>query len=255
MLYYEQMGEKAPTLVFLHGYFESMKIWYDLADELAKNHRVILIDLPGHGQSPNLSPINTMDMMGEEVIKILNEIGVEHFSLCGHSMGGYVSLALVEKYPERVDSLVLLNSTTLPDSEAKKEQRLKAVDTAAQYFDALINLSIPNLFAKDRLEELRDEIDFVKSIAKKTSVAGVQGALRGMRLRPDRTFVLAEFSKPQLIILGSQDEAVDPEELKKVIPNQPNTEVLELNTGHMSYLEAYPEVLAALMAFYQKVYP
>lgn len=254
MLYYEQFGEKSPTLIFLHGYFENLKIWYDLTDELSKIYRIVLIDLPGHGQSQNLSTTNTMDMMAEKVIEVIDHLDIDQFSVCGHSMGGYISLALAEKYPDRIESLVLMNSTTLPDNDEKKAQRLKAVDSAQKYFDTLVNMSIPNLFAKDQLENLRDEIDFVKTIAKETSVEGVQAALRGMRLRPDRTTILNQFSKPKFIILGSQDEAVNPTEFLSVIQKDDQTKILELNMGHMAYLEAYDEVLEGLNDFFGEVY-
>ena len=253
MLHYQSIGKSNQTLVFLHGYLENLKIWFDLSDEISKNYQVVLIDLPGHGKSENLSETNTMEMMADKVIEVLDFLKIKNFSLCGHSMGGYVTLALAEKYAERIDGFILMNSTTLEDSEAKKAQRLKAVDTANKNLPLLINMNIPGLFAKSHLDQMKNEIEFVKNIALETPIKGVQAALRGMRLRENKNYLLNEFEKPILIIVGLQDETVNPKEFLEIIPNKDNIQILQLNVGHMAYLEDYKATLKSLENFLTKV--
>lgn len=240
MLYYEVKGEGAP-LVLLHGYLENLKMWNHPGNKLSESYKIITIDLPGHGKSKVYGETHTMEFMAEKVKEVLDVLNIHKTAMVGHSMGGYVTLAFVEKYPELIDKFILLNSGSLPDSEEKKQQRLKAVQTAQENLDTLIKVSIPSLFAEKNLEELKSEIDFAKQLAKETVLGGVTAALKGMRLRPDRTRILQETKNQVGILIGKYDQAVNPEELKKVIPERPNIEVIEFETGHMAHLEA-PEL-------------
>lgn len=248
MLYYEVKGYGNPV-VLLHGYLENSKMWKYMVDELSTSYKVILLDLPGHGQSPNFDEVHTMEQMAREVKETLNFLGVSTASFVGHSMGGYVTLAYAELFPDAVSGFILMNSTTFPDAPDKKEQRLKAVETAEKNLDTLIKMSIPSLFAEKNLENLKPQIEFAKELARETSLQGVTAALKGMRLRTDRRFLLEEFPGKIGIIMGKYDKAVNPDELKKIIPNKENIEVLELETGHMAHLEASKETLNFIKKF------
>lgn len=250
MLNYEVKGYGNPV-VLLHGYLENRKMWKSMVDELSASHKIILLDLPGHGESPNFDEEHTMEQMAREVKETLNFLGVSTAVFVGHSMGGYVTLAYAELFPDAVSGFILMNSTTFPDTPDKKEQRLKAVDTAEKNLDTLIKMSIPSLFAEKNLENLKPEIELAKALARETSLQGVTAALKGMRLRTDRNFLLEEFPGKIGIIIGKYDKAVNPEELKEIIPNKENIEVLELETGHMAHLEAPQETLNFIRKFLQ----
>ncbi len=250
MLNYEVKGYGNPV-VLLHGYLENRKMWKSMVDELSASHKIILLDLPGHGESPNFDEEHTMEQMAREVKETLNFLGVSTAVFVGHSMGGYVTLAYAELFPDAVSGFILMNSTTFPDTPDKKEQRLKAVDTAEKNLDTLIKMSIPSLFAEKNLEKLKPEIELAKALARETSLQGVSAALKGMRLRTDRSFLLEEFPGKIGIIMGKYDKAVNPEELKEIIPNKENIEVLELETGHMAHLEAPQETLNFIRKFLQ----
>src|SRR5690606_2240115 len=184
-----------------------------------------------------------------KVRETLAFLKISNADFIGHSMGGYVTLAYVEKFPVDVNSFALMNSSSLPDTDEKKEQRLKAVVTAEKNLDTLIKMSVPSLFAEQNLEDLKQEIAFTKELARETSLQGVTSALKGMRLRPDRTQILNDFRGKIGIIIGKYDKAVNPEELKKIIPPRENISVLELETGHMSHLEAPEETLGFIEGF------
>jgi 2-succinyl-6-hydroxy-2,4-cyclohexadiene-1-carboxylate synthase len=253
MLNFEVKGT-GKSLVFIHGYLENLKMWKDLAQVLSKHYQIILLDLPGHGDSQVYDEVHTMELMAGKVKETLNYLEVSEALFIGHSMGGYVILALAELYPSLVKSFVLLNSTSFPDSEEKKAQRLKAVETAQKNLDTLIKMSIPTLFAEENLNNLKAEIEFTKELARETPLEGVTAALKGMRLRPDRGFVLDNFEGEIGILIGKQDKAINPTELLKSIPPKENINVLELNTGHMAHLEAPTETLEFIQKMAEKVY-
>lgn len=245
MLYYKFFG-KGKTLVFLHGFLESSKIWNELVINLKNNYQIVVIDLPGHGKSENLQEVNTIDYMAESVISVLDELKIDSVTIIGHSMGGYVACAIADLYPKRLNNIVLVNSSTLPDDEAKKAQRLKACDTAKKNFKGLVNLSISSLFAKHHREKFKEEIEFIKSIALETSVDGVCAALLGMRERQDRSSILYDFKGGIHAIVGTNDETVNPELFLTLVPDLPNVHVYKFDGGHMAYIEHFNEVLEIL---------
>ena len=100
MLNFERTGNGKEVLVLLHGFMENISIWSDMEPHLSKNFSLLKIDLPGHGQSDIIAEVQTMELMAEEVKKVLDDQKLEKVHLLGHSMGGYISLGFAEKYPE-----------------------------------------------------------------------------------------------------------------------------------------------------------
>lgn len=251
MLNFKIRGEGNP-IVFIHGYLESSKMWENYADELAKEYKVVTIDLPGHGASGVYSDVHTMELVAEKIDEVLEKLKISEVLAIGHSMGGYVTLALADLYPSRVKAFVLMNSSSLADTEEKKEIRLRAVELADKNMPTLVKMSIPLLFNESKLNELKVEREFAKEMALSTDIEGVKAALKGMRLRKDRTHILNEFNGEIGIILGEFDRTVIPGPFKKVIPNRKNIEILELETGHMAYLEATEDTLDYIRKFAKK---
>ena len=169
-------------------------------------------------------------------------------------MGGYVALAIADLFPQRLDALVLMNSTTFADNVEKKLQRIKAKKTVEKNLKTLINLSIPNLFYQQKNEEKQAAIEVLKEIAYETSVEGAQYALDAMRLRPDRHKTLLQFPKPSLVIVGKYDQTVNPRELLACLENHPTVTTKTLSTGHVSHYENYNEVLKIAWQFLRAVY-
>ena len=245
MLYFEVEG-KGKSFVFLHGFLESHLIWNNLRKNLEKDAQIVTIDLPGHGNSAVMDETATMETMADAVIEVLDELNIAQATFIGHSMGGYVTCALADLYPERVENIVLINSSTLPDDDAKKNQRLRACETAKKNFNALVSFSMPTLFAAHHRDQFKEELKFVKEIALKTPIEGVCAALKGMRERPDRSSILYDFKGGIYIIVGLNDETVNPELFLTLIPELPNIHLYQYNGGHMAFIEHYAEVLSIL---------
>ena len=121
-----QRGDKC--VVLLHGYLESMLVWDEFVALLKESVRVVTIDLPGHGVSMVTSEVHTMEYLAECVALAMEALGIERYSVVGHSMGGYVALAMVEKYASRLESIVLLSSTTSADSQEKCDRRRREIE-------------------------------------------------------------------------------------------------------------------------------
>lgn len=146
--------------VLLHGYLESMLVWDDFVPYLYKQVRVITLDLPGHGISVVKGPVHTMEYLADVVKDTLDALGIARCTLVGHSMGGYVALAFCEKYPERLDGVVLLSSTPDADTDEKKENRLREIKLVeAGKKDALARVAPEAGFAPENRPRMRDEIE------------------------------------------------------------------------------------------------
>lgn len=253
MLNYKIIGDGNP-IVLLHGYLENMKMWEDYAEELSKDYQVIIVDLPGHGESETFDEIHTMELLAGQVNQTLGFLGISEALIVGHSMGGYVTLALADFYFERVKGFILMNSSSLADTEEKKDLRQRTLGMVDESQETIVKMSIPRLFNEKNLDRLKEEREFAKKMALETPLKGVKSAIRGMKARPDRTYVLDEFRGEIGIILGKFDRAIPPEEFKKVIPKKDNISVLELDTGHMAYLEAPKETLEFIHGMARKVF-
>jgi pimeloyl-ACP methyl ester carboxylesterase len=246
-IYFETYG-KGPAIVLLHGFLENSSMWKDLIPELSKQNKVIAIDLLGHGNSDCLGYVHSMELFAETVYAVLKQLKIRKCSLVGHSLGGYVALALAEKHPEKVKGLCLMNSTSNEDSEERKDIRTRANKMAQTNLKNMIQLSISNLFYHENLLKFTSEIDFLKQEALKTSLQGYLAAQEGMKIRPNRNHILTNATFKKLLIIGEKDPVIDVnislEEAQKT-----NSEYVILDGGHMSYVENTKQLLDALQSF------
>ncbi len=147
-IYYETFG-KGPAIVLLHGFLESSTMWKPLIPQLSKNNLVVTIDFPGHGKSGVISEIHSMELMAEVVDEIIQQLQISTATFIGHSMGGYVALAYTELFSEKVEKLILLNSTPVSDSEERKENRDRALKVIDKNPQAYISMAIGNLVCRN----------------------------------------------------------------------------------------------------------
>lgn len=240
------------VIVLLHGFLENSNMWQFLQPELTKHYRVVCIDLLGHGKSESVGYVHTMEEMADAVFEVLQHLNINEATFIGHSMGGYVSLAFVDLYPEYIKGLVLLNSTSFADSDERKANRDRAIKAVKHNYKAAISMSIANLFSEENREKLLEEINWAKEEALKTPLQGIIAAQEGMKLRKDRERLLHNTSFSKLLILGQKDPVLNYEENVKQI-NNTKVELETLADGHMSHLENKKELEVILLNFLQSI--
>ncbi|MBZ9652885.1 alpha/beta fold hydrolase [Psychroflexus montanilacus] len=239
-IHFISLGEGEPVIL-LHGFLENSSMWTRLQEELSKTHKVYALDLPGHGETEAIGYIHTMEDYAALVLAFAEDQKLETFSLVGHSMGGYVALALAELASDKIKKLILLNSSSLADSEVKQKERNRAIGMIQKYPEAFIRMAVKHLFLPKDQKRLSAEIDTAILEAKKCSQQGIINTLNGMRERKDRTKVLTNISSKSLIILGKEDKVIDFEKTK-AIAEEAGIELEILPGGHMSYIE-HPDLL------------
>lgn len=209
---YEVEGTGNPVML-LHGFAEDGRIWNYQVENLKKNYRLIIPDLPGSGKSEMLEgEVSLTDYA--EAIKVIadEEIYLENETqliMIGHSMGGYITLAFAERYPELLTGVGLFHSSVFADDEQKKETRRKGIDFIKKNGPELfLKNTTPNLFSEQTKAEVPELIEKLIALSKNFSGESLIQYYEAMINRPDRSVIVKSFKKPVLVIAGMYDNAV-----------------------------------------------
>ena len=240
MLHYRFFGE-GETLVFLHGFLESSTMWsYLPLNEL--NAHCVLVDLPGHGQSPLTDSVEipSIRFMALQVLEILKELNITQFTLVGHSLGAYVGLELCQLTP--CQKLIFLNSNCWSDDEQKRRDRLRVADLVYSSKKQFIREAIPGLFG--RPNDFQAEIKQLIAEANHMNADAIAYAALAMRERTDYTEEVLANPKKYVFIHGELDTLVSSEQMRSRLSS---IRVYFLpNAGHMSHMESSEEVFELL---------
>ena len=219
-------------------------MWKAMLPQLTKTHRVVCIDLPGHGKSDCIGYVHTMDEMAEVVREVMRQLKLRRVTLIGHSMGGYVGLAFAEHYPDELKALVLYQSTARADEPARKKDRDRTIELVKHRASAFVRKSIPLLFRPVNRKRYKEEVNTIKELALQTPVQGIIAALAGMRDRPNRELLLKFPPYPIHIVAGDKDPRIPIQESRELAAISEHVSLHEIKgCGHMSYVEAPDETL------------
>ncbi len=207
-LQYEMTGSGMPVML-VHGFTEDRRIWNEVLAGMKDKYQWILPDLPGSGDYLFNGSVSRIQDFADALFTIVENEKIRELVMIGHSMGGYISLAFAEKYPERVRGLGLFHSSSYADSSEKKESRDKNIRFIQKHGAAtFVGQAIPGLFSEhfksEHPEEIQKLIDRYTNFSSESLVA----YLEAMKQRPDTTRVLNTISKPVLFIIGEEDKAV-----------------------------------------------
>jgi pimeloyl-ACP methyl ester carboxylesterase len=246
-----QIAGKGTPVVFVHGFGEDSEIWENQIEGLKDKFLIIAPDLPGNGKSDLVEDVS-MEAMAGWLKDLLNNLKVNKCILIGHSMGGYVSLAFAEKYPERLIGLGLFHSTAYPDSEEKKAARRRSIEFIQQYGAAKFQeQAIPNLFSSSFKVKNPGKVQEI--IVRYTNVQAtvLVKYYEAMILRPGRSEILTKIDAPVLYLVGEQDNAVPMRQgLEQChLPGLSYIHILK-EAGHMGMLEEPVKSTAKLEKFF-----
>lgn len=242
------------VVVFLHGFMESGAIWNEFVRVLKEQFRVVTIDLPGHGQSDTFFGICTMGFMAGSVKAVLDHLKIEKAIVTGHSMGGYVAMALAHRFPSVLKAMVLFHSGAHADSAEAKSVRERTIAAVRADHVSFAVQFIPSLFAPQNIEMFKDNISELQEQAKQIRKEAIIASLEGMKIRTDLTALLNRVEFPVLFIAGKYDARIPPEWIEKQskLPAESEFILLE-NSGHMGYIEEKSVSINALLRFFLSI--
>jgi pimeloyl-ACP methyl ester carboxylesterase len=250
-LAYGDRGKGLP-LVLIHGFPLCRKMWRPQAEALAKaGCRVITPDLRGFGESSLASGTASMAIYADDVVALMDHLGIDKAVVGGMSMGGYVLLNLLERYPDRVAAPIFICTKAGGDDEAGKARRTALAEAcrlqgSLPVADAFHNL----LFSPATLAENNELVDEVFGWMRKTDPLGAANGLIAMRERKDCVPLLGSISQPALVIGADQDQAIPVENSRIIAEGLPDAELCILHGGgHMVNLEQPVGFTEAILEF------
>ena len=248
-LNYREEGS-GPPVILIHGFPMNQHVWDDLAEKLSESFHVITLDLPGFGKSAPLREGFTLEDVAAAILDFIHEKNYGVAVLVGHSLGGYVALAMTEREPDTFAGLCLFHSTAVADTEEKKQSRTKVLDFVdKQGVQAFTSNFIAQLYADPQ----HSSITKVKQIAVQSSAEAVKGYTVAMRDRKDRTDVLKRFSKPILLVAGEKDQVIPSESiLQQASLNTKAEAVILPAVAHMGMFESEGPCLKKISDFIKK---
>ncbi len=256
---YRVIGIGKPVLL-IHGFGEDSHIWDKQIAFLQDYCQLIVPDLPGTGLSEIFRPVDlnkapdqpiTLNDYATLIVAILKEENITNCTLIGHSMGGYITLAFEEMYPEMLLKFGLVHSSALADTEEKKVNRLKGIELMDMYgAGPFIRNTISNLFSATYKKEHPEMVSILLDAAPVFNTQACQQYYQAMMQRPDRTSLLKGNPKPILFVIGTEDVAATLVDLlpQITLPSHPQVHILE-GVGHMGMWEATDQVNQFLLDF------
>ncbi|WP_309135517.1 alpha/beta hydrolase [Cellulomonas sp.] len=244
----------ATPVVLLHGFPLDHRMWDDVAAQLGRDRTVLAPDLPGPADALDaVGP--TLDDAADRVAEAVRAAGVERAVVAGLSMGGYVALALLERHPELVAGLALVDTKSTADAP---EARAKRLDVAARVEESgtvdAVRGMVDTVLGETTRTAHPEVVQRVAAWIDEQPPARVAWSQRAMAARTDRTEVLRRFTGPVVVVVGDEDEVtrVDAaEDLAKVAGGAPL--VVVPRAGHLTAVEDPAAVATALVELAQRV--
>lgn len=239
-LAYERRGTGTPLLL-VHGFPLDHSTWQPLFTHLEPDFDLLLPDLRGFGQSDAPAGAYTVAQMAADLAALLDTLGFRKTCIVGHSMGGYVTLAFANAYPERVLGMGLIGSQAVADSAERKAGRItSARQVELEGVGALAGMA-------EKLSANPDHTPFFREIILRQRAQGMIGALHAIADRPDGSALLAEANTPLVLVHGLADALIPVERSREMKALQPQALFIELpGVGHSPAMEAPIQTAQAL---------
>lgn len=205
-LYWQDAGEGEPV-VFIHGFPFHSGLWAQQLEAMPAGFRGIAPDLRGFGESsaPGRGPL-TMDQHADDIVGLLDHLGIRQAVICGLSMGGYIAFSLFRRHRSRVRALVLAATRSAADSPAGKLGRAEsAKQVLNEGTSAIVESMLPKLFSDITPKTKPEVVEYVRGLMEVNRPEAIARALEGMALRVDSADLLREIEVSTLVIHGEDD--------------------------------------------------
>lgn len=231
-------GSGAPLLL-IHAFPLNAALWQPQRRDLARRWRVISFTLPGFGRGGPFIPGSGIDDCADMAAALLDELRVERATVAGCSMGGYITLAMYRRHPERVAAMILANTRAGADSpEAAANRAAQAATVRGGGLDDFLAGMREKLLGPSTRANAPEVLRLLDDMLASATVEGTAGMLEAMAQREDSSALLAASTVPVCLIAGAEDTLIPPAEAEAMQKLLPSAELHVLpNSGHLSCLE------------------
>jgi len=259
LVHIEQAGEGEPVIL-LHGFGASTYAWRNVMPALAAAFHVIAIDLNGFGytQRPREFESYTREGQTALVLRVMDALGLDSAHLMGHSYGGGLSLFIASRHPERVRSLVLVDSSAPTYANDRRSRAASVKPLLGLYLRSIVLR--PNTVRRALLHSFYDDSlvtpELVHEYYERLRVEGVVDAYHGLTA-PIRTasepVELEKIRIPALVVWGAEDLLISAEAGRRAAARMPSAEfVLMEGVGHVPMEEKPDELLRIVLPFLKR---
>lgn len=249
---YDDQGDGVPVL-FLHGFPHDRSLWSAQRVALAPQARCVVPDLRGFGDSSTHGPYS-MDRYADDLVLLLDALGIERAVVCGLSMGGYIAMALWRRHPDRVRAFVFCDTKASADTDEGKRRRDELAGLVRRDgVRVLAEAQLSGMVGPATRERRPEVVSAMRAMMGRQSAAGVIGALQALRDRPDSHDTLRTISVPSLVLVGEDDVLTPIKEARAIAEALPSTARVRLEiiagAGHVPCLERPAATTHALSDF------
>ena len=235
-----------PVLLLSNSIGTDLTMWDSQIEALSKHFRVLRYDSRGHGSSDVPVGPYSMDRLGRDAIELLDALNIARAHFLGLSLGGMVGQWLGIHAPERINRLILANTSAYLGSADQWEERIASVLKADPQETA--DLFLRNWFPPRLLEAGGPMVAKIHAVLLTTDPQGFAGsyaAVGDMDMRP----TIARISAPTLVIAGQYDTVTLPSHSELIAATVPGAKLVTLPVVHLSNLEAPDAFMTAVLEF------
>jgi 3-oxoadipate enol-lactonase len=248
-LHYEISGPAtAPVMVLPSSLGTNLHLWDKVVPLLDQDFRMLRYDPRGHGTSSVPAPDYSIHQLGEDLLGLLDAVGIQTAHLCGLSLGGVVCLWVGLHAPDRVGRLVLANTAARIGTREGWETRIKEVQSLGM---ASIAQGVPaRSFTPKYCQEHTGETELIRRMVEQTPAQGYMGCCAVLR-DADLRDCLETIDLPSLVIAGRQDAVTTPSDGRALHSKLRRSNYVELDASHLSAWERPEDFAGAILQFFK----
>jgi 3-oxoadipate enol-lactonase len=238
--------ERAPVLMLSNSLGTNLHMWDDQVAPFTRSFRLVRYDRRGHGKSSVPKGPYSMERLGRDVVAVLDGLGVAKINWCGLSMGGMVGMWLGANAANRIDKLILSNTSSYFPDKVIWEGRIKL--EREKGLAGIVDANMERWFTKGFRERSPQVMQKIREMFLATNAEGYIGcgeAIRDMDHRP----LLAKIGAPTLVIAGRHDPATPLEGNEFISQHIPNARLAVLEAAHIANMEQPREYADTVLGF------
>jgi len=248
---YNDIGEGNIPVIFLHGFPFDKSMWKVQLDFLKSTHRVIACDIRGFGKSTDEKTYLSIALFAEDLVSFMDKLNIKKAIICGLSMGGFISLNAIKRFPERFTALILCDTQCISDTtEVRKKREATIEQINLEGPEGFNDIFVKSVFHPDSLTNKIELVEHLRNIVFANSKEVIAAGLTALADRSETCSSLNAIHVPTLIICGRSDE-VTPLAQSEFMHEHIKGSTLKIieNAGHVSNLEQPNEFNKYLLEF------
>jgi 3-oxoadipate enol-lactonase len=226
----------APWLMFSNSLATDLSMWDEQAAYFGNRYRVLRYDQRGHGQSDAPEGRYSFDTLIADAVALMDVLGIQCTNFCGLSMGGATAMGLAQRYPMRLDRVVICDSPCASSVASAQQWEERIAIAKAQGLTVLADPTIVRWFPAETVAAKPPYLEKIRQMILNTPVNGFVGCAAALA---DHDFVrgVSTITRPILFLVGEKDGAT-PAAMRKLHSNLPSSRFVELpGAGHISNLD------------------